>query len=135
MPGAHCQGMVLNMINAYRPLNIVWSQLDDKNREYEETVVQMAELTASLDHSTAIQREEALQHELDARNQQQQVERLRQQLGASHAEHKKLLADFEEFKIKARTVLKQKQEAEQPTEDVAVLKSAVCHLITPLFVY
>ena len=101
------------------------AQSEKQGREYAELSLQLAELTAALDQQTAAQREEALQAEIEQRNQQALMERLRAQLSASQSDHKKLLSDFEEFKTRARTVLRQKQEGEPPVEDIAALKARV----------
>jgi hypothetical protein len=76
-----------------------------------------------LDSISANNRETELQHELVQREMQVKNERLRQQITTSNAEYTKILADFEEFKTRARTVLKSKQEVEH--DDVTPLRQQV----------
>ena len=91
--------------------------------------MQLAEMTAAYDTMTASHRESEFQHDISMREVQAKYEKAKHQLAAAAAENAKVASDFEEFRARARTVLKQKQESDPQIESVAQLKDQVrCRL-------
>ena len=66
------------------------------------------------------------------RDSQAKLEKARQQYATLQVEYNKIVNDFEEFKTRARTVLKQKQETDSSHESLMRLRDEVlfgsCHL-------
>ena len=96
-------------------------------RETEDLKVQLAEMTAAYDTMTASNRETEFQHDISLREIQAKYEKAKHQLAAAAAENTKIASDFDEFRARARTVLKQKQENDPQTESVSQLKDQVWH--------
>jgi hypothetical protein len=95
----------------------------------EDLKLQIVDLTSSMNNIDASHRESELQSDVQIKDLNVKNERLRNQLATLQADHTKLLSDFEEFKTRARTVLKTRHE--EPQEDTTILKLQVwyAHLI------
>eukprot|EP00042_Codosiga_hollandica_P058237 m.874745 g.874745 ORF g.874745 m.874745 type:complete len:706 (+) comp59803_c0_seq14:3-2120(+) len=96
------------------------SQLEAKQRDEEALKVELADALVHLDQVSAKLRETEFQAEMSERDSSARIAKLRQQLHELTTEHAKVLADFEEFKTRARTVLKAKQETDSVSDPFIV---------------